>query len=420
MKGDDYVGYIAQSDEIISNTTKRLNDILDSPMTQFLQLGQPVLVTYLNASDLTSTTTNGTGTIDALLGKNSPLRYNKIEGLPVYGMLRNFLVDLQDNDGLYDMGMELDELTVPPNTIIPTPYDYVIYKFGERNERVVLFQVTQIKKASLKSHSFEQFSVKLRDIDSFGDISLLEEQVVKTFTARMENIGTNEKCILESEQYKYSNRISKLIKSICESYVDMFYSSKYRALVFNGELEQGYISYDPWLTHFCITNRIFEDAGSFVVLANLDTDEDSKSKYNKTFYHALEMKSTSKLREMLFTPTNFSKYTTNPFAYYGKDVAFKIDIYEETDIQYPRNVYTDFNFINNIVSGKGESITFSIIENLIVRYFMSDTLINKISESELYELENLSLEHDCFNFRVIPMLIYVLATYNRDVMKAYA
>ena len=163
-----------------------------------------------------------------------------------------------------------------------------------------------------------------------------------------------------------------------------------------------------------------EDAGSFVVLANLDTDEDSKSKYNKTFYHALEMKSTSKLREMLFTPTNFSKYTTNPFAYYGKDVAFKIDIYEETDIQYPRNVYTDFNFINNIVSGKGESITFSIIENLIVRYFMSDTLVNKISESELYELENLSLEHDCFNFRVIPMLIYVLATYNRDVMKAYA
>ena len=60
MKGDDYVGYIAQSDEIISNTTKRLNDILDSPMTQFLQLGQPVLVTYLNANDVTSTTTNGT------------------------------------------------------------------------------------------------------------------------------------------------------------------------------------------------------------------------------------------------------------------------------------------------------------------------------------------------------------------------
>ena len=65
-------------------------------------------------------------------------------------------------------------------------------------------------------------------------------------------------------------------------------------------------------------------------------------------------------------------------------------------------------------------MTFSIVENIIVRYFMSDSLVNKISESELYELENLSLEHDSFNFRVIPMLIYVLATYNRDVMKAYA
>lgn len=414
------MGYIAQSDEIITNTTKRLGDILDSPMTQFLQLGQPVLVTYLNSNNIRSTTDNGTGSVDSLIGDNSPLRYNKIEKLPVYGMLRNFLVDLQENEGMIDMGMELDELTVPPNTIIPTTYDYIIYRFGDHLERIVIFRVTAVKKSSIKSHSFEQFSVKLQDIDSFGDVEKLEKQVVKTFNAKLENIGTNEKCILEEEQYKYSNRINKLIKSLVESYVDVFYKERYRSLVFAGELEQGYISYDPWVTHFCITNRILESDKKFVVLANLDQDDRSRQKYNKTFYHALELKSMKKYREMLFTPVTFSKFTSNPFAYYGEDIAFKIDIYEEEEINYPRNIYTDFNFIKNIANNKGESISFSIIENIIIRFFNEESLVNTILESELNELENITLDCDNFYFRVIPMLIYVLTTYNEDVMKSYA
>lgn len=414
------MGYIAQSDEIITNTTKRLGDILDSPMSQFLQLGQPILVTYLNSNDVQSTTMSGMNTSDALIGKNSPFRYNKIEGLPIYGMLRNFLIDLQESDGLIDMGMELDDLTIPPNTIIPTPYDYIVYRFGERLERVVLLQVTGVKKTSMKGNSFEQFSAKLKDIDSFGDINELEKQVVKTFNAKLENIGTNEKCILESEQYKYSNRIQRLVKHLIECYVDTFYSERYRSLIFTGELEQGYISYDPWLTHFCITNRILESDSNFIVLANLDSDENCRKKYNKTFYHALEMKSMTRFEQMLFTPVTFSKMVGNPFSFYGDDMAFKIDIYEETEIKYPRNVYTQFNFIDNIRNETGEAISFNIVENIIIRYFTNESLVNNITESELCELEDLYIECDNFNFRVIPMLIYILNSYNKDVMISYA
>lgn len=414
------MGYVVQSDEIITKTTKRMGDILDSPMTQFLQLGQPVLVTYYNGNNVESTTTNGTGAVDSLLGKDSPIRYNKVEGLPVYGMLRNFLIDLQDNDGLIDMNMEMDELTIPPNTIIPTPYDYIVYQFEDKTKRVVIFRVTGVRKASIKSHSFEQFSVKLQDIDSYGDVKKLEDQVVKTFNAKLENIGTNEKCILESEQFKYSNRIKKIVNSLVESYIDTFYKSKYRALIFSGELEQGYISYDPWVTHFCITNRILESDKNFIVLANLDHDDDNRQKYNKTIYHALERRDTAKFEQMLFTPVTFSKFVANPFAYYGEDIAFKIDIYKEEEIKYPRNIYTSFNFIDNIVNKNGESPTFNTIENIIIRFFQKSTLVNEISESELFELEHIGIECDSFHFRVIPMLIYVLTTFNQDVMNSYA
>lgn len=394
-------------------------------MTQFLQLGTPVLMTYYNCNTYNSTTLNGFDTVDDVLGVNSPIRYHKIEGLPVYGPLKSFLVELLENDGLFDMGMTLDDLTLLPNTVVPTPFDHMVYKFTDGgNERVVVFRVHEIKKTSIKSHYFEQFSAKLQDIDSYGEIEHLERQTVKTFIGKMDNVGTNTKCILEEEQYKYSIRIEKLIDKLFEEYTDMFYSSKYHSLIFRGELEMNYISYDPWLTHFCITNKIFNRVnrdGDTVILANLDNDEEYRKKYNCTFYRALEARSMDRFKQMLFTPVSFSNVVSNPFAYYGTDVAFKIDIYEEDEIRYPRNLYTDFPFIQSILKKKPEDVSNGTIANLIIRFFNKGTLLNNIREPEIYSLENdIVFEYDSFTFRVIPMLIYVLSTLNDDIMKAYA
>ena len=419
------MGYLQQSDEIITNVSKELNNILDSPMTQFLQLGTPILMTYYHCNTYSSTTTNGTDTVDQILGINSPLRFHKIEGLPVYGPLRSFLIELTENDGLYDMGMQLDDLTLLPNTVVPTPFDHLVYKFNENGtERVVVFRVHEVKKTSIKSHYFEQFSAKLQDIDSYGEIGHLERQTIKTIIAKMDNIGTNTKCLLEEEQYKYSTRVEKIIEKLFEVYCDMFYSSKYKSLIFRGELEMDYISYDPWLTHFCITNKIFNRinrSGDSVVLVNLDKDEEYRKKYNCTFYHALETRSMDRFKQMLFEPISFSNVISNPFAFYGKDVAFKIDIYEEKEIRYPRNIYTDFGFIQNIFKKTPEDKSNGVVANLLIRFFDKGTLLNHISESEIYSLENdIAFEHDSFTFRVIPMLIYVLTTLNEDIMKAYA
>lgn len=413
------MGYLKQSNEIITNATERLNNILESPMTQFLNLGHPILVEYYNCSDGYSTFDNGIGTVDALLGDNSPLRYHRISDLPVYGMLRDFLLNLQDTDGLIDFDMELDDLSVLPNTVIPTTYDYIVYRFGKHKERIIILRVISPKKTSVKNHALEMFSAKMTDIDSFGNLQKLEKQVVKRFIAKLENIGTNEKCILEEEQYRYSNRISDIREMLVEQYLDVFYQSKYHAILFSGELEQGYISYDPWLIHFCITNRILETKKRLVVIANFDEDDRSRAKYNNTCYHALETRSLNRWKPMLFTPITFSRRIANPFSYFGEDIAFKIDIYEETEIYYPRNVYLDFPFLETLRKGGDESVQFSTIENLILRWFKEPTLIDKVTEEEICELENIVLEHDSFCFRVIPMLIYVLQNYNKEIVNAY-
>lgn len=415
------MGFITQSDEIITNVSTELNNILSSPMTQNLQLGTPILVTYFNSSNLGSTTDNGLDTVDSILGPDSPIRYNKIEGLPVYGMLRNFVIDLENDEGLIDMKMTLDDLTLLPNTVVPTPYDHIVYEFSAPIKRVLVFRVTEIKKTSIKSHYFEQFSAKLEDIDSYGYVEKLESQVVKRFAAKLDNFGTEEKCILEYDQYKFSNEIDKIIHNLIDQYVDTFYSKKYLSLIFTGELEQGYISYDPWLTHFCITNKILLRKDDYAILVNHDYDENNRKKYNSTFYHALETKSLDRFKPLLFTPVPFSKVASNPFSYYAEDVAFKIDIYDETEIKYPRNMYTDFPFIQSIIKKTGESPRYTIIENIIIRFFEKESLVNNITDADIYKLQHdIFIEADGFSFRVIPMLIYCLSTFNDDVMKAYA
>lgn len=419
------MGYIVQSDEVIKNVTKELGTMLDSPMTQFLQLGTPVLMDYYNCSTYNSTTTQGMDTVDEILGNNSPIRYHRIKDLPVYGALKSFIIELTDNDGLYDMNMEIDDVTLLPSTVVPTPFDHLVYRFKDgANERVVIFRVNNIKKTSMKSHSFEQFSAKLQDIDSYGDVNQLEKQTVKRFKAKLDNFGTNVKCILEEEQYEYSEKIDSIINSLIEEYIDIFYSKKYNSLIFRGELENGYISYDPWLTHFCITNKILnsrKDSARQVVLVNIDNDDEYKKKYNRTFYHALETRKMDRYSQMLFVPTGFSKAVSNPFAYYGVDSACKIDIYVEEEINYPRNIYADFPFISSIVKGSGENMRYGIAENLIIRFFEKGTLLNNITDSDIYSLENdIEMECDNFTFRVIPMLIYVLTTLNEDIMRSYA
>ena len=90
--------------------------------------GTPVLVTYYHIDNTTSTANPGDGTIDKLLGDDSPIRYNKIENFPVVG-LREILPTKDEIDGnLMDMSFD-GEVIIFPNTIDPTPYDFLVYKF---------------------------------------------------------------------------------------------------------------------------------------------------------------------------------------------------------------------------------------------------------------------------------------------------
>ena len=71
------MGYLRQSNDIVTSSSQLLDNILSSNFNQFLQgLGQPVLVTYWNLNDTVSTVNSGTETVDENIGPESPIRFN--------------------------------------------------------------------------------------------------------------------------------------------------------------------------------------------------------------------------------------------------------------------------------------------------------------------------------------------------------
>ena len=403
------MGYIKQSDDIINAGNQLYETIYESKSNNFLQgQGQPILVTYYNINDNESSVENGTETVDNLVGKDSPFRYNKIENFPIYGFHE---LNIEQNDlegGLIDLDMELD-LTILPNTIRPLPNDYFEYRFKNRPGNLV-FRVNNVQLTSLKSNGFYRIFAHMQAINDDGSYTsqIDKYQVVKEFKTDLDRIGTNDRCLINSLLYDKILKYEKVLNELSTDYLDTFYRKSYNALVLYGSIDMDYGTYDPWLTNFVINNHLFDEGKDPIALVNFDQNEDFRRFYNKTLFHAIETRDIGNYKDQRVTPVSFSKTNTNPFAYYGLETVFKLDLYEDDTLSYPRNYYMNLTFINNILR-KEENPSYNFIENLIIRYMdESLRLDNLITENDMIDISHYSINHNEFNFRFIPILMVIM------------
>lgn len=341
------MAFIQTADDMADNTIKTLSDVLDSKFTPFLQgNGTPVLVTYYHIDNATSTANPGDGTIDKLLGDDSPIRYNKIENFPVVG-LREILPTKDEIDGnLMDMSFD-GEVIIFPNTIDPTPYDFLVYKFPSGES--ITFSVVDIEMGSVKSNCYYKLSIALKDINDNDTIDKLDKQLADTYTTELDNIGTQDKCIIQSTKVTKIKTINKIINYICEQYIDTFYIKKYNALI-HRPVDAKYAIYDPYLTKFVIDNKILDlQSTYFINLVQYDTRYEVSKMYNKTIYHNIEIEDKSKVPYLTKSPVSFTNTITNPFNYYGEEIGYTLDLKEtKDDTLSDRFYYVPKNLIERI------------------------------------------------------------------------
>lgn len=413
------MGYLGQADELVRNATNELDKILQSPMAiKVTGLGEPVKVTWLNINDKHTTEDEGLGTTDSLIGKNSSFRFNKVEGLPAYNILEQMqqLEIAMDDNGILDTTLEIEPILLP-NTIIPTPNDYMIYHLG--SGRDVVFRANDFKIVSTNVNSYYKVPMHIVDIDSDEYIDKLDHQIVNEMKVIVDNIGTNESCIVVNKVYDKIMAIKKVATQAFSDYVDTFFVKRYSSFILRG-YNNNFIIYDPYLTKFILNNNLVDCYDELIQPAIIEQGDEFRGEYNKTVFRAVELRNPKKIKRLVGDMKEFTRQRTDPFSYWGEETVYSMSVYEDKDVRYPKNLYMDFDWLYNIGIVK-ESPTISVVENLIMRYFQKESFEDFMTVDELEQLEtDMEPEYNEMYFYLMPIMIYILMAYKDYLNNAHS
>ena len=111
---------------------------LQTHLNKYTESGA-ILTTYFSQNENESTVDRGLQTIDELFGNKSPLRFNKISNLPLYGF-GQANPDNTDDMQIEDINVEGD-CQILPATIVPKPHDVFMIN---HLKMIALFEVTSV------------------------------------------------------------------------------------------------------------------------------------------------------------------------------------------------------------------------------------------------------------------------------------
>lgn len=291
------MAFIINEQKMVEDTTFQFENRFKSPTARFIDT-TPVFVTYYHVDVDNTTVDEGFLDVASVIGNRSPIRFNKIEKFPLYGMDQIVLNIAEDDQGL-DSTWDGDGIVLP-KTIKPVPNDFFIIP---TLKDYYIFRVTNIQYDTVMPDNYYKIEFKLEYIDS-TKLEEIEKQVLDEHVCVLENIGTETNCIIEKSSYNKIKEIEKMYAEIKELYMAMFYNDRHN--VFLCEIEDGKLLYDPLQTYFINIHKLFNDKNdlSTIMLTDQYDDPKRKYKYAKSVYKFLETKD-MKLLSMF-------KYTTRP------------------------------------------------------------------------------------------------------------
>ena len=180
--------------------------------------------TYLSYFNLKATASSQDKNLDAVyqvLGSESPVRFNRIDNFPVYGLQQ---ISLDLSEGLYGVEAEINtEVIILPSTIIPFTDDFVSIHYidsssGISETKFVLFRVTKVDKSVLGSTRFYKLQISM----TAEDIEQAEEQTVQELEFNVTDYESNRQAILDKSSVKVIKVAKALRQFLSEDYIEMF------------------------------------------------------------------------------------------------------------------------------------------------------------------------------------------------------
>ena len=370
-------------------------------------------VTYFSINKILSTTSIGNFAVDSYIGKDSPVRYNRINNFPLYGFP---LFTDENSYGEDGAGLNMDDfggqVTMLPEIIEPSEGDCFILNMYDENRFFIVTEVTQVALKG-KSHYILSFTSGIPDY-----LPQLKKQVIDEYNAIFDNIGTEDRVVISNKDYKLKSMYENTYKFMYTYYIHKFFNK--RNTLFQANINVGTlpISYtDIYCTKFMQDNRIIIMdkllKECLVMDYNKIYDDNDYFDYMDTLYWAIENKDTRKLKKANYITI---KKMVSPFSLsisqYDSDV-YLSELYNFNNIcDYDsENNYNSIEFNFTDIVDRINSNKFYISDNavdrcisIIVRYLNDDKVIqpgyfSSIEFDTMTELEQ---------YLLIPIILFII------------
>jgi hypothetical protein len=275
-----------------------------------------ILTTYYSQNENESTVDRGLQTIDELFGNKSPLRFNKIDNLPLYGF-GQANPDNTDEMQIEDINVEGD-CQILPATIVPKPHDVFMIN---HLKMVALFEVTSVTYDSMKVEGFYKIHYRLLSTNE-ETIDKLNNQVVQKYQTDLNAVGSNINPIIQEDDYFYRVQVERMINSMISSYRALFYNQRHNCFLYHNP-DTGEDWFDMCGNEFIAKHSLMNpsNATKVIVLHEKIRDSQFPLYYNNSVYNWLEIGAPARLLQKFHFLLNYSDgYPDSSFYQWGDDV----------------------------------------------------------------------------------------------------
>ena len=399
------MGFLINEEKLMEDNIFKFENRLNTQLTRFLDKS-PVFVTYYHINVNESTTDEGFRDIESIIGNRSPLRFQKIENFPMYG-LDQVVLAIQDSE----QGLDTEysgESVILPNTIKPLQND--IFKINHVKGSF-LFRVTEVQYDNIRPDNYYKIGFRFEWLDN-EKVEKLDNQVEEKFSCILQNIGTEENCLIQEDYYEQLNKVDALFDDMVKTYKVLFYNDRYNCFLW--ERLDGYKIYDPFQTVFFNNHKMLNKKSDYstIVLSEEFNDHKRKLKYERSIYRCFERRELKLLNEFKYHtfPGIYKKDST--FARWNDQSIMVVEIPSPHDESATESLFT--SEIVNLFKLNGP--TDSKYVELMQKFIRNEPLtIYDIPLDLNEELMKLDANEEVFFFT--PILMYIIQVIVNDFLK---
>lgn len=246
----------------------------------------PNFVTYFSVDSKASMADGTLGSVIESLGSESPLRFNKILDLPIYGVEEIVPQTEFDEDTGRREQVEGSAILLP-GSIQPQPEDFFYFSYSQRDTtHLRIYRVTNVETSSF--HEKTYYRISYEEPEGM-DFARLDSQTIDTYDVLFKDVGSEKVAIIEDSKYKLMQVIADVLNDISEEYIDAFYDPTMNIFKANNENLGGLPLYDGALHNYVMENQTFINSRNFMSNYFVTDQFFSKRKeYRKSIYGSLE------------------------------------------------------------------------------------------------------------------------------------